>query len=344
MIRILSIDGGGIRGIIPATILVAFESYLKEYSGNSETRVADYVDLIAGTSTGGILTALYTCPDLKNPTKSRFSAQEVLDFYLQHGQTIFKKSFLHSLYAVFGLANARYNNKGYLELLNSILGEIKLSELIRPCLICSYDIERRQAVLFNQLDPYRSDEGDFFVKDVIQATSAAPTYFQPALIRDSKGENYSLIDGGVFANNPTLCAYAEASKLSRDRGDNYSIFSLGTGAILQPYPYSEAKNWGGAGWARPLFSILLGGVAETVDYQIKVMYEAGGNVKDYLRVQTYLSKSEKELAQMDNVDEKNMQNLKAIGEQLVKENEKELRKIAARWVKESNRSRLSIQR
>ncbi|MEG0387452.1 MAG: patatin-like phospholipase family protein, partial [Niameybacter sp.] len=79
MIRILSIDGGGIRGIIPATILVAFESYLKQYSGNSETTIADYVDLIAGTSTGGILTALYICPDPKNPTKSRFSAQEALD-------------------------------------------------------------------------------------------------------------------------------------------------------------------------------------------------------------------------------------------------------------------------
>ncbi|MEG0952157.1 MAG: patatin-like phospholipase family protein, partial [Niameybacter sp.] len=108
MIRILSIDGGGIRGIIPATILVAFESYLKQYSGNSETTIADYVDLIAGTSTGGILTALYICPDPKNPTKSRFSAQEALDFYLQHGPTIFKKNFLHSLYAVFGLAEARY--------------------------------------------------------------------------------------------------------------------------------------------------------------------------------------------------------------------------------------------
>ncbi|MEG0580371.1 MAG: patatin-like phospholipase family protein, partial [Niameybacter sp.] len=306
MIRILSIDGGGIRGIIPATILVAFESYLKQYSGNSETTIADYVDLIAGTSTGGILTALYICPDPKNPTKSRFSAQEALDFYLQHGPTIFKKNFLHSLYAVFGLAEARYKNKSYLALLEDILGKTKLSELIRPCLICAYDIERRQAVLFNQLDPYRSNtELDFYVKDVLQATSAAPTYFQPARIQDSQGESYSLIDGGVFANNPTLCAYAEASKLSKERGNNYSIFSLGTGAILQPYPYCKAKGWGGAGWARPLFSILLGGVAETVDYQVKVMYEAEGNVKDYLRIQTFLSESEKELAQLDNVSEKN---------------------------------------
>lgn len=62
-IRILSIDGGGIRGIIPATILVTFEQMLKERSGNENARLADYVDLIAGTSTGGILVALYTCPD-----------------------------------------------------------------------------------------------------------------------------------------------------------------------------------------------------------------------------------------------------------------------------------------
>lgn len=82
-IRILSIDGGGIRGIIPATILVAFEKMLKVCSGNGDARIADYIDLIAGTSTGGILVALYICPDKLTGTRPRYSGEEALQFYME---------------------------------------------------------------------------------------------------------------------------------------------------------------------------------------------------------------------------------------------------------------------
>ncbi|MTM65685.1 phospholipase, partial [Turicibacter sanguinis] len=63
MIRVLSIDGGGIRGIIPAKLLIRLEELLKFYSGNQEAHISDYFDLIAGTSTGAILTSLYLCPE-----------------------------------------------------------------------------------------------------------------------------------------------------------------------------------------------------------------------------------------------------------------------------------------
>ncbi|MCH7534212.1 MAG: patatin-like phospholipase family protein, partial [Bacteroidetes bacterium] len=82
--RILSIDGGGIRGILPGQILVALEEKLKAKTGNANTRISDYFDLIAGTSTGGILTCALLCPD-KSGKRPRFTAAQVVDLYLDKG-------------------------------------------------------------------------------------------------------------------------------------------------------------------------------------------------------------------------------------------------------------------
>ena len=83
--RILSIDGGGIRGIIPGQILVILEEKLKAKTGNAEARIADYFDLIAGTSTGGILTCAYLTPDKESPLRPKFDAPQVVDLYLNNG-------------------------------------------------------------------------------------------------------------------------------------------------------------------------------------------------------------------------------------------------------------------
>ena len=88
MIRILSIDGGGIRGILPGQILVALEKKLAALTGNADARIADHFDFIAGTSTGGILTCIYLCADDKG--RPRFTSQQAVDLYLQQGNSIFK--------------------------------------------------------------------------------------------------------------------------------------------------------------------------------------------------------------------------------------------------------------
>ena len=87
--RILSIDGGGIRGIIPGQVLVALEKRLKGLSDDPTARIGDYFDLIAGTSTGGILTCLYLCPHPDQPTRPRFSAEEAVALYFERGAKIF---------------------------------------------------------------------------------------------------------------------------------------------------------------------------------------------------------------------------------------------------------------
>ena len=105
--RILSIDGGGMKGIIPATLLITLEECLKKHSHDPEAKLADYFDLIAGTSTGGILAGLYLLPDPAAPHHPLFSAKEACSFYLSHGPEIFKKNFLHCLKALYGLTERK---------------------------------------------------------------------------------------------------------------------------------------------------------------------------------------------------------------------------------------------
>src|SRR5512136_361904 len=108
-IRILSIDGGGIRGIIPGQILALLEDKLQKRTGNPEARIADFFDFIAGTSTGGILTCIYLCPDPQNPARPRFTAQEAVEFYLQRGKKIFSRTLWQKIRSLWGIIDEKYS-------------------------------------------------------------------------------------------------------------------------------------------------------------------------------------------------------------------------------------------
>jgi uncharacterized protein len=111
---------------------------------------------------------------------------------------------------------------------------------------------------------------NFRLCDIARATSAAPTYFPPALIKNHMGEEFGMIDGGVFANNPAMCALVAAYKLFPD-AKKFMIVSLGTGSLERPIPYAEARNWGLVHWARPVLNVLFDGNADTVCYEVQQM-------------------------------------------------------------------------
>ncbi|MEG4588033.1 patatin-like phospholipase family protein [Microcoleus sp. MOSTC5] len=296
--RILSIDGGGIRGIIPAQVLVSIESKLQQKSGNPDARIADYFDLIAGTSAGGILTCIYLCPDAKNPTRPRWSAEDALNFSIESGRDVFKSSFWQKLKSIDGLIDEKYPSDRLEQFFLENFRDCKLSELLKPCLICSYDIERRKAHFFDKIDALQYPAEDYFIRDIARATSAAPSYFEVTKIYSLTNESYALIDGGVFANNPALCAYAEVRNKFRipdDRPDkgptakDMVILSLGTGEAQKKFPYEDVKNWGQVEWVEPLINIMMTGVAETVNYQIIQIYDAVERPNQYLRISPDLS-------------------------------------------------------
>lgn len=317
MIRILSIDGGGIRGILPGQMLVALEAKLRAKSGNDKARVADYFDLVAGTSTGGILTCALLAPDVIDPSRAKMTAQEAVDLYLKQGATIFKKTARKKFTSVFGLADEIYDEKNIESVLNSVFGDSMLSGLLKPCLITSYDIFRRQAHFFTKHDAQVNPAYDYKVTDVCRSTSAAPTYFEVSKTVSKTGVEYPLIDGGVFVNNPALCAYAEARTLfngengkEKCTATDMFILSMGTGSQKKPYEYKKAKDWGKVEWISPLIDIMMSGVSETVDYQLRQLFDAAGCPQQYIRLSPTLGDAD---TAMDDASEENLHSLKVAG-------------------------------
>lgn len=309
--RILSIDGGGIRGVIPGQILVILEEKLKNKTGNQDARIADYFDLIAGTSTGGILTCAYLTPDKANPGRPKFNATEVVDLYLKNGGDIFNISLGHKLRTMGGILDEKYPESGLEKALLRYFEDTKLSELLKPCLITSYDIKRRQGHFFTQHDAVRKKGWDFLVREVARATSAAPTYFQCSDVKSVSEVSYPLIDGGVFVNNPSLCAFAEVYNEYKTVPNQMAILSLGTGYSRKEYDYDKAKDWGMVQWVKPLIDIMMSGVSDVVDYQLRQMFEAVGVSSQYLRINTELPIDVN--SDMDDASPKNLQGLKELG-------------------------------
>jgi uncharacterized protein len=328
-VRILSIDGGGIRGIIPGRVLVALEKKLQQISGNPSLRIADAFDMIAGTSTGGILTCMYLAPDL-NTGRPRFSAANAVDLYLQYGDDIFDVSVFRSIATLAGLREEKYSAVPLEQILRQYFGDLRLGQLLKPCLVTAYDITRRAAKFFNSADvPIHGPGRDFLVREVARATSAAPTYFEPANVIALDYKVYPLIDGGVFANNPTMCACVEAFGFNpKLKVTDLKVLSLGTGSADKAYHYSEAKKWGKIEWVAPVLDILMSGASETVDYQLKSLFTSAGCADQYLRLQVDLGSLPGVDSAMDSASEKNMRALETAGVNLAAEKDAELTAFA----------------
>jgi hypothetical protein len=162
--------------------------------------------------------------------------------------------------------------------------ETLISKALTKVLITAYDIEKRQAVFITNSD---ADHSKIRFWQAARGSSAAPTYFEPALVEDlgtkanQTTQSLALIDGGVFANDPSLAAYVEASKMGWLKpGDTLTVLSLGTGSASRKIPYNEAKNWGALGWMNPLndvplVSIFMQGQSSTASYQANVLLNHG---------------------------------------------------------------------
>jgi patatin-like phospholipase/acyl hydrolase len=329
--RILSIDGGGIRGILPGQILVALEAKLQKLDKNKDARIADYFDLIAGTSTGGILTCMYLSPSTENPGRPRFTAERAVELYLDRGDEIFDISFWHKIKSGAGITDEKYSEKEIEEALDDYLGELKLSELLKPCLVTSYDIKNRKGHFFRSHKAKKDQAYNFLVKEAARATSAAPTYFEVARVKAEDKKLYPLIDGGVFVNNPALCAYSEARSIKFDefrekpKASNMMILSLGTGGADKKYEYKKAKDWGAVQWIVPIIDIMMAGVADTVDYQLNQIYDAVGKPDQYVRLDPKLYTAD---SGMDNASAENLDALKSDGERNAKDFDSKLEDFA----------------
>ncbi len=337
--RILSLDGGGIRGILTSKVLEALEEKLNEqYSKKNGAprekpiRLGEYFDMIAGTSTGGILACILLCPSEDDPTYPRFSASEAVNLYLKNGKEIFKPTWHGRLPGFLeGIGGSKFGDMSIVDVLKAYLKETRLSQMMKPCLITSYDIQERQAVFFTSHDALKKESRDFPLWQVCRSTSAAPTYFPPAMAR--AGDDFLLhtVDGGLFANNPSMCAFIEALKIFRDEShqllgaDRMMIVSIGTGEIKTKYLFSQAKNWGVLRWVKPIIDIMMTAVSETVDYQLMKLFKTIDCSDQYYRIMPDLGDANPEL---DDISLKNLENLRQAGIKTAHLHEDKLDKIA----------------
>jgi patatin-like phospholipase/acyl hydrolase len=306
MIKILSIDGGGIRGIIPAVVLAEIER-------RTARPIAHLFDLIAGTSTGGILAIGLSIP--KCPASALYSAAELIDLYERQGSRIFSRSLIHRLAACGNLRHEKYTSAGIERVLMDYFGDARLRDAATDLLITSYEIERSFPFFFRSALARDRIDYDFPAREVARATSAAPTYFSPMkLLTGTFMDHYTLIDGGVFANNPAACALVEAHTTHPEATD-FLVVSLGTGELNTCLPYEQAKNWGVVQWAMPVLDVVFDGVSRSVDYQLRqILPAAEGRSKRYYRFQTTLDGHNHRI---DNASPENITALKAIAYNVV---------------------------
>ncbi len=314
IVKILSIDGGGIRGILPATFLSILEEKLREKSGNDNLRLGECFDLIAGTSTGGLLTCMYLTPDDDNALIPKYTARQALEFYFGYGDSAFTPNLQEGFhkYSPIGLENG----------LNNFFGNLKLSQLIKPCCITAYDMMHCEPYIFFSHRAISDPRANYYIKDVARATSALPGIFPPATISSLSDRKRSFIDGSIFAYNPGMQAYIRAKSIFPN-AENFLLFSLGTGLPATAYSPEQLEDTSEKNWARLLADVAFSAHSDMVHYQLEEIFMSKPGSK-YIRLQPSLHGLNKE---MDNVSQENVHALYRAGLEFVSSNEKTLTEI-----------------
>jgi patatin-like phospholipase/acyl hydrolase len=294
-IKVLAIDGGGIRGIIPAMILGEIQKRLG-------SNLYEGFDLIAGTSTGGIIALGIGTPCKGN---GPYSPDELADLYVQRGPAIFRKNLLAPLRQ---LILPKYSPTALEAALLHYFQDTELAAALTPLLISSYDLQGQIPFFFKSHRIARDPHFNCRVRDAARATSAAPTFFPPLhLTRGDK--DYALVDGGVFVNNPSMAAYAEARALYPD-AEHMIVLSVGTGDRQDQIRYAKAKNWGLLGWAKQIVPVFMDSVSEAVDYELNRLPGC-----TYYRLQ--VPDLQEASTHMDDASPENIRNLQAVAAQYV---------------------------
>lgn len=315
---ILCIDGGGMRGIVPVMILQKLESFVRE--AGSEKALQKHFDLIAGTSTGGLISSGLVFPgsfsgkDYSGIKQVDFKAFE--DIYMTVGKTIFPTAggFRSLVNVPLQVITDKYPVEGLETLLDTWFGETKLSEAQVPTLLMAYNLSKGKEEM---LRSYANDglSKDMKASQACRATSAAPTFFASL-----NYEGNLLVDGGITANNPSLYAYLEAKKLYPDC-KKFHILSIGTASQIHR---TEDETAGLVNWIDQVSPMYMTAQKQTVAYAMERFDDV-----DYVRIDREFD----EPVKMDDTRDSTMQKLRAFGIQIAQDYEAQLKDFASKLVR-----------
>ncbi|KAJ7548463.1 hypothetical protein O6H91_07G013400 [Diphasiastrum complanatum] len=284
-ICILSIDGGGMRGIIPARILAHLEQSLQRKSNNPKARIADYFDVAAGTNSGGITATLLLTPDENG--LPLFQPQQICDLFAKKGNPIFKSSLLSRL------IKSQQPTKQIERFLKQILirdtQELTLRDTLKPLLIPCYDLSSSGAFLFSRAGAMEAEEWNFPLWQICRATTASPLWFRPAQVRSVDGKTVcTAVDGGLVMNNPTASAITHVLHNKKEfptvgGAKDLLVLSLGTGQFDQSLQYEKVRRWRPDQWAKPMMNVVADGISDMVDHTVSLAFSDCH--QNYLRLQ-----------------------------------------------------------
>lgn len=300
---ILSLDGGGIRGAATSQFLMKVEHALfKQHNKH----IRDCVDFYAGTSTGSIIALALATTDL--------TIEEINKLYnYSNAKIIFSEN--EGWFEIDGVNAPKYEASGKTRLLKQKFEKARISDVPegKHVLAVAYGIEKRKPVVIKSTDDEHKSILSFQVAD---ASSAAPTYFPTTnLALPPDNDEHWLIDGGVIANNPTMCAIAEAKREWQGISiDDICVLSIGTGYRTRKINGPESKKWGTLQWMTKGNIIDVLSDERVVDYQARTITKDGNyiRVNAELRTQEGLPNSPDDA--MDDISKTNIKKLKALGD------------------------------
>lgn len=258
-VRVLSVDGGGVRGIVPALVLAEIEA-------RTGRQAAELFDVVAGTSIGAVLAVGLAVPGENG--KPRWCAEDGVEIYRSRLPEVFDRSSWRSLAGAGGVLHERYDEGPVETMLAHYFGDHMLSEALTNVIVPAYDLVNNDVLLFDSADAKSVPEHDLMMRVVVRGATAAPTYFEPEPVGPPVSvREHLLVDGGLFANNPGVCAFVQAQH--RHLGADVVMVSLGTGSSEHPLPHGEVKSWGLAHWARPIFSLVLDSASQATDHHLR---------------------------------------------------------------------------
>jgi patatin-like phospholipase/acyl hydrolase len=251
---ILCIDGGGIRGIIPLTILKKLHSKNNDFLNN--------IDIISGSSIGAVIGCALIIPN-SDKTQPKYSIDEVFNIFKEKIPKIFYVSWAHWFYTFGGLFGPKYSDYYILRELETIFNDIKVKDLLKPIIIPSYDLITDKSYIFNS-----EDHNELYIKDILRSAVAAPTYFYPNDIKIND-EKKILIDSGIVANNTSRLCFNHIIDNNYNKldlcndyltnllkyKDNIKILNIGTGKLKERLVTNN--NYGLTGWAPKIVNVIM---------------------------------------------------------------------------------------
>ena len=305
-VRILTIDGGGAKSIIPAVILEYIEGKLQELAKNPKVRLCDFLDFVAGTAAGAIITTMMITPDEHG--RPAYSAKQIVENLFDFGTVYYRKKDWRTLW---GLRGAKYPEEAVNAMHIKYFNHWKLKDLLLPTAIPGYDILNRKPVIFTNKDGSNKHE-DYFAKDIVRGSGASPAWIAPAEFRDGTHKNL-IVNGNVIANNPAMIAFIEATKtpqiidkFKRLTPDNTFLLSLGTGVSkFHQFNVRDVKRWNKGNWYDLLMSMGIESSTIIAEYKVRSFFDAF-KTNNYIRINPEIRLGEENIM---NTSNKNLCNL-----------------------------------